>query len=41
MVDTRPLGRKRLCDRRRECDALDRLLATVHEGRSGVLVLRG
>jgi DNA-binding CsgD family transcriptional regulator/tetratricopeptide (TPR) repeat protein len=30
-----------LCDRRRECAALDRLLATVHEGRSGVLVLRG
>jgi DNA-binding CsgD family transcriptional regulator len=36
-----PPGRRRLCDRRRECAALDRLIATVHEGRSGVLVLRG
>src|ERR1700730_5207733 len=36
-----PPGRRRLCDRRRECAALDRLIATVHGGRSGVLVLRG
>src|ERR1700704_2133844 len=35
------VGRRRLRDRRRECAALDSLLATVHEGRSGVLVLRG
>jgi DNA-binding CsgD family transcriptional regulator len=41
MVGTGPLGRRRLCDRRRERDALDRLLGAVHEGRSGVLVLRG
>src|SRR5580704_16910050 len=41
MVGTVPPERSRLCDRRRECAALDRLLATVHEGRSGVLVLRG
>src|SRR4051812_34701771 len=27
--------------RRSECDALDRLLAGVHAGRSGVLVVRG
>jgi DNA-binding CsgD family transcriptional regulator len=40
MAGTGPLGR-RLRDRRRECDALDRLLGAVHEGRSGVLVLRG
>jgi DNA-binding CsgD family transcriptional regulator len=30
-----------LCDRREERDALDRLLARVRAGRSGVLVLRG
>jgi DNA-binding CsgD family transcriptional regulator len=41
MLGTRPPDRQRLCDRGRECAALDRLLATVHEGRSGVLVLRG
>ncbi|MDB5065746.1 MAG: LuxR family transcriptional regulator, partial [Chloroflexi bacterium] len=41
MVETQPPGRKRLRDRRRERDALDRLLGAVHEGRSGVLVLRG
>jgi hypothetical protein len=41
MPGTGPQGRKRLCDRDRERDALDRLLAGVHEGRSGVLVLRG
>jgi DNA-binding CsgD family transcriptional regulator len=41
MLGTRPPGPKRLRDRRRECAALDRLLATVREGRSGVLVLRG
>jgi DNA-binding CsgD family transcriptional regulator len=41
MVGTRPPDRQRLRDRRGECAALDRLLATVHEGRSGVLVLRG
>ncbi|HEY2704990.1 MAG TPA: AAA family ATPase [Candidatus Dormibacteraeota bacterium] len=35
------MDRRRLFDRRRECDALDRLLGAVHEGRSGVLVLRG
>jgi DNA-binding CsgD family transcriptional regulator/tetratricopeptide (TPR) repeat protein len=41
MVSTRPPGRNRLCDRHWERDALDRLLAGVHAGRSGVLVLRG
>jgi DNA-binding CsgD family transcriptional regulator len=41
MVESGPLGRRTLRDRRRECDALDRLLGAVHEGRSGVLVLRG
>jgi DNA-binding CsgD family transcriptional regulator len=41
MFGTGPLGRSRLFDRRRECAALDRLLGAVHEGRSGVLVLRG
>ncbi len=41
MVGTGPVGRRRLCDRRRERAALDRLLATVREGRSGVLLLRG
>jgi DNA-binding CsgD family transcriptional regulator len=41
MVGTGPLDRSRLCGRRRECDALERLLAGVHAGRSGVLVLRG
>jgi hypothetical protein len=41
MLGTGPLGRSRFCDRRRECSALDRLLGAVHEGRSGVLVLRG
>jgi predicted ATPase len=35
------MGRRRLRDRRRELDALDRLFGAVHEGRSGVLVLRG
>jgi DNA-binding CsgD family transcriptional regulator len=41
MLGTRPTGRTRLRDRRSECDALGRLLGAVHEGRSGVLVLRG
>src|SRR3979490_2622945 len=41
MPGTRPTSRRRLCDRRRECDTLHRLLAGVHAGRSGVLVLRG
>src|SRR5438270_4559507 len=41
MLRTNATSRRRLCDRRRERDALGRLLATVHEGRSGVLVLRG
>src|SRR5258707_46869 len=41
MPGTGPLGRSRLVDRRRECGALDRLLGAVHEGGSGVLVLRG
>jgi DNA-binding CsgD family transcriptional regulator len=41
MIGTRPLGRRRLFDRHREREALDRLLGAVHEGRSGVLVLRG
>ncbi|MDB5067341.1 MAG: LuxR family transcriptional regulator, partial [Chloroflexi bacterium] len=35
------MGRMGLCDRQRECDALDRLFGAVHQGRSGVLVLRG
>jgi DNA-binding CsgD family transcriptional regulator len=41
MLGTRPPGGSRLRDRRWECDALNRLLGAVHEGRSGVLVLRG
>jgi DNA-binding CsgD family transcriptional regulator len=41
MLGTRPLGGRGLCDRRREQEALGRLLGGVHEGRSGVLVLRG
>jgi DNA-binding CsgD family transcriptional regulator len=41
MLRTRPPGRRRLRDRHGECDALDRLLGAVLEGRSGVLVLRG
>src|ERR1700730_1498801 len=41
MLGTRPPGRRRLSDRHGECDALDRLLGAVHEGWSGVLVLRG
>lgn len=31
----------RLLGRRAECEALDRLLADAHGGRSGVIVLRG
>ncbi|HEY2702290.1 MAG TPA: LuxR C-terminal-related transcriptional regulator [Candidatus Dormibacteraeota bacterium] len=41
MLGIRPTSRRRLYDRRSERGALDRLLAAVHEGRSGVLVLRG
>jgi DNA-binding CsgD family transcriptional regulator len=41
MVGSGPPGRRRLRDRRRECDALDGLLGAVQGGRSGVLVLRG
>ncbi|MDB5065038.1 MAG: LuxR family transcriptional regulator [Chloroflexi bacterium] len=41
MLGTRPTSRRRLYDRRSERGALDRLLGAVHEGRSGVLVLRG
>jgi hypothetical protein len=41
MIGTGPLGRRRLFDRHREREALDRLLGAVREGRSGVLVLRG
>jgi DNA-binding CsgD family transcriptional regulator len=41
MLDDSNLPGLRLVDRRSECDVLKRLVARVHAGQSGVLVLRG